>query len=203
MPVVICPSSYDRVEGFDESILCPGPRFLHRSPDLIGDRFYRLPGWLDEQFSVVFPEVVPRKSNPSSIWVIAVFSADSSRPHSARKLPDDVTSLFHYLLHRSGDQKVVRIADKVDFHLGEFYCEYALDSIQRHVSEDGRDGTSLRRAPACREEVSLKDAGMKKPLQIWRASARIGRLSLASDGYAAFSFRTTYPACFRSWIISS
>ena len=52
--VVVCPASDDRIENFDKSILCPGLRFLCCFPDLIGDRFYRLSGWLDEQFSVVF-----------------------------------------------------------------------------------------------------------------------------------------------------
>ena len=56
--VIICPASNYQVEGFDKDILCPSMRLLHCSPDLVGDRFNRLPRWLDEQFFIIFPYVV-------------------------------------------------------------------------------------------------------------------------------------------------
>ena len=61
MAVVICPATYDRVQGFDKCILSPGARILPHFPDPICDRFYRLPGWLNEQFPFVLPEIIAPK----------------------------------------------------------------------------------------------------------------------------------------------
>jgi len=62
--VVVCPASYDRVQGLDQIVLCPGARFLYHCPDLLHNRFYRFPGWLNEQFSLEFSEIVAQKIKP-------------------------------------------------------------------------------------------------------------------------------------------
>lgn len=136
--VVICPASNDRVQGSDKRVLSPGARFFHCSPDLFHDRLDRLLGRLDEQFPVVFPEIVTQKVK--SFVDVSDHGLLSRQFEAAfgKEFLDDVSGFFCDLLCRSRDEEVIRIANEVDFHPGEVCREQLFDPIQRHVGEEVR-----------------------------------------------------------------
>src|SRR5947209_2248686 len=73
--------------------------------------------------------VCPRKSNPCSICVMTVFSAESCKPRSAQELLDE---RFHFLFQQffrvSGDYKIIRVSNQVDF--GSFLWSSLLREVE-------------------------------------------------------------------------
>ncbi|KWV45728.1 hypothetical protein AS026_15580 [Rhizobium altiplani] len=84
MTVIHRPSPNDRVSYLYQSFLRDGSVAFDDFPDLIQQRLDAAFGRRNEKLAVVLSHILAQKSKPSAMFVILVFSPESSRPRTAR-----------------------------------------------------------------------------------------------------------------------
>ena len=115
-------------------------------------------------FPLYFRMFLPKKSNPSSMCVMIVFSSESCRPPLSHKGPYNGQDLvFKEFFRFTSDNEVVGVADKIHlvklclsiyFLAGrQFLFQKSFQAVQSHVHQGGRNCSALRRSLLSGEET--------------------------------------------------